>query len=51
MIRRLYDLEDWLFYRSRTCAPASRRIVERLSGGVGRFADCLENRAGRGLTT
>jgi hypothetical protein len=51
MIRQLYDLEDWLFYRSRTCAPAARRIVERLSRGVGDVADRLEGQNWRGQPT
>jgi hypothetical protein len=51
MIRQLYDLEDWLFYRSRACAPAMRRVVERLSQGVGRMADRLENQGWRGRVT
>jgi hypothetical protein len=51
MIRQLYDLEDWLFYRSRTCAPAARRIVERLSRSVGHVADRLESQVWRGQPT
>ncbi|OYW55891.1 MAG: hypothetical protein B7Y80_03980 [Hyphomicrobium sp. 32-62-53] len=51
MIRQLYDLEDWLFYRSRTCAPAARRIVERLSRSVGHVADRLEGQVWRGQPT
>jgi len=51
MIRQLYDLEDWLFYRSRTCTPAARRIVERLSRSVGHVADRLEGQVWRGQPT
>jgi hypothetical protein len=51
MIRQLYDLEDWLFYRSRSCAPAARRVVEMLSHGIGCFADSLENQPRRDRLT
>lgn len=47
MIRQLYDLEDWLFYRSRACAPATRRVFEKLSLRVGRVADRLESQGRR----
>jgi hypothetical protein len=46
MIRRLYNLEDRLFYRSRTCEPALRSLLEAWSGRVGLLADRL---AGAGL--
>jgi hypothetical protein len=42
MIRRLYDLEDWLFYRSRSCKPAIGRRVENWSRHVGLLADRLQ---------
>lgn len=43
MIRQLYDLEDWLFYRSRSCDPAMRGLVESFSRMVGGFADRLHS--------
>lgn len=42
MIRQLYDIEDWLFYRSRSCDPALARIIENWSRRVGEFADRLQ---------
>lgn len=47
MIRRLYDLEDRLFYASRTCTPARGRLLEQWSQTVGRLADLL--RVGFGI--
>jgi len=48
MIRRLYDLEDRLFYRSRTCDPAFQNVLETWSHRIGILADRLN---GRGLHT
>lgn len=51
MIRQLYDLEDRLFYRSCTCAPSMRRLVENLSRTIGRIADRLEGQTWRSRAT
>ncbi len=51
MIRQLYDLEDWLFYRSRTHTPAMRCVVERLSRWVGHVADRFEGQTWRGTAS
>jgi hypothetical protein len=42
MIRQLYELEDWLFYRSRTCDPFAARLIESLSLRIGEWADKLQ---------
>lgn len=42
MIRRLYDLEDWLFYASVRMSPARRRRFEHLSQRIGQLADRLD---------
>ncbi len=49
MIRQLYKIEDWLFYRSRTCTPVLRSLAESGSRTVGLFADRLRaaNQHGR----
>ncbi len=51
MIRQLYELEDWLFYRSRSLDPALRRIIENSSCLVGHFADRLNAIAWRSRAT
>ena len=42
MIRRLYNLEDWLFYRSKSCGPSSGRLMEMWSLQIGQVADRLQ---------
>jgi hypothetical protein len=42
MIRRLYNLEDWLFYRSKSCGPSAGRLMETWSRQVGQMADRLQ---------
>jgi hypothetical protein len=42
MIRNLYNLEDRLFYASRTCPPSRSRLLEDLSRRVGSLADLLQ---------
>jgi len=42
MIRQLYELEDWLFYRSLTCDPFAARLIENLSLCIGEWADKLQ---------
>lgn len=51
MIRRLYNLEDWLFYWSRTCAPPMRRKIETWSQRIGQFADRLDAQPWRSRAT
>jgi hypothetical protein len=42
MVRQLYNLEDRLFYASRTCLPTRSRRLEVWSMRVGALADLLE---------
>lgn len=42
MVRQLYDLEDRLFYASRTCGPARSRMLEVWSQRIGALADRLK---------
>lgn len=41
MIRQLYNLEDWLFYRSVSCSRTTGRMLETWSRNIGRMADRL----------
>jgi hypothetical protein len=43
MVRQLYDLEDRLFYASRTCGPARSRLLEIWSLRIGVLADRLQS--------
>ena len=42
MIRQLYDLEDYIFYRSRAMSTPVRRVAETCSRVIGRLADRMD---------
>jgi hypothetical protein len=42
MVRQLYNLEDRLFYASRTCGPVRGRMLEIWSQRIGAVADRLK---------
>lgn len=48
MIRQLYNLEDWLFYRSRSCGTGLSRVMEACSWNIGQLADRLNMRSEQG---